>query len=71
MFSGPVEDDAGISTVVRYSRKTAEIYLQSEIEKKATGWKAFYQSGKWVVENVVKKKSAKKKPVKKKAPKSK
>ena len=32
---------------MRYSRKTKEQYVQSEIEGKATGWKAFYSDGKW------------------------
>ncbi|MDA9901829.1 type I DNA topoisomerase [Gammaproteobacteria bacterium] len=67
LFSGPVEDVNGLSTVVRFSRKTAEIYLQSEVEKKATGWKAFYQNGNWVVDNLIKKKTVKKKPTKRKA----
>jgi DNA topoisomerase-1 len=67
LFSGPVEDVNGLSTVVRFSRKTAEIYLQSEVEKKATGWKAFYQNGNWVIDNLIKKKTVKKKPTKRKA----
>ena len=60
-------------TVIRYSRKTKEIYVQSEEEGKATGWKAFYQSGKWVVteQKKVKKKKAKKKASKKKVAKKK
>lgn len=34
--------------MIRYSRKTKEQYVQSEVEGKATGWKAFYEKGKWV-----------------------
>ncbi|MEX0617693.1 MAG: type I DNA topoisomerase [Pseudohongiellaceae bacterium] len=49
LFSAPVEDDAGNKTVVRFSRKTQEQYVQSEVNKKATGWKAFYSDGQWQV----------------------
>ncbi|NHN35971.1 type I DNA topoisomerase [Pseudomaricurvus alcaniphilus] len=48
LFSAPTEDDDGIPTVIRFSRKTKEQYVQSEIDGKATGWKAFYQGGAWV-----------------------
>ena len=69
LFSAPVADDDGLPTVIRYSRKTKEIYVQSEEDGKATGWKAFYEGGKWVVTaaKTVKKKKAKKKAAKKKA----
>ena len=68
LFSAPVADDNGIPTVVRYSRKTKEQYVQSEVEGKATGWKAFYQGGKWLItEPPAKKKPAKKKATKKAA----
>ncbi len=75
LFSAPVADDDGIPTLVRYSRKTKEQYVQSEIEGKATGWKAFYEGGKWVISNTPKRKpakakaTAKKTVAKKKAPK--
>lgn len=47
LFSAPTEDPDGLPTVVRYSRKTAEQYVQSEVEGKPTGWKAFYEKGRW------------------------
>ncbi|MBT6056869.1 MAG: type I DNA topoisomerase, partial [Gammaproteobacteria bacterium] len=47
IFEAPVEDDQGNKTMVRYSRKTKEQYVQTEVDKKATGWKAFYDNGKW------------------------
>ncbi len=50
LFSAPTEDPDGNKTVVRYSRKTKEQYVQSEIDGKATGWKAFYTGGKWVAQ---------------------
>jgi DNA topoisomerase-1 len=48
LFSAPTEDPDGNKTVIRYSRKTKEQYVQSEVDGKATGWKAFYEKGKWV-----------------------
>jgi DNA topoisomerase-1 len=79
LFSAPAQDDAGNPTVVRYSRKTAEIYVQSEIDKKASGWKAFYTGGEWKAEGSAKpgakksaaKAGAKKTPAKKPAAKKK
>ncbi|MDP4744238.1 MAG: DNA topoisomerase I subunit omega, partial [Porticoccaceae bacterium] len=47
LMEAPIADDAGNPSIVRYSRKTAEIYVQSEIDKKASGWKAFYIGGEW------------------------
>ena len=48
LFSAPTVDPEGHPTVIRYSRKTKEHYVQSEVDGKPTGWRAFYQSGKWV-----------------------
>ena len=69
LFSAPVADDDGLPTVIRYSRKTKEIYVQSEEDGKATGWKAFYEGGKWAISDGKrsKKKVAKKKASKKKS----
>jgi DNA topoisomerase-1 len=50
--------------VIRYSRKTKEQYVQSEIEGKASGWKAFYQEPNWVEEGEPKKPSTQKKRAK-------
>lgn len=51
LLSAPVQDDNGIKSVIRFSRKTKEQYVQTEVEGKATGWKAFYQGGKWLIAN--------------------
>ena len=59
LFDAPVADDDGVPTVIRYSRKTKEQYVQSEVDGKATGWKAFYQSGQWVVTEKAKPKKRK------------
>ena len=71
IFSAPVADDDGIPTVIRYSRKTKEIYVQSEEEGKTTGWKAFFDNGKWQVTDGKKAKKTKKKKAKKKVAKKK
>jgi len=50
LLKGPVADDDGNPTVIRFSRKAKEHYLLTEVDKKATGWKAYYRKGKWTVE---------------------
>ena len=49
LLSAPVKDPEGNPAIIRFSRKTKEQYVQSEVNGKATGWKAFYQNGKWHV----------------------
>jgi len=61
LMSAPAKDSEGRDTVVRFSRKSKEQYVQSEEEGKATGWKAFYQNGGWVVSEEKKKKTTRKK----------
>ena len=66
LVEAPEFDPDGNPALVRYSRKTKEQYVQSEIEGKATGWKAHYVDGKWQ-ETIPKPKPKKtKKPAKKK-----
>ncbi|WP_071870698.1 type I DNA topoisomerase [Atopomonas hussainii] len=48
LCDAPVADDQGRPTVVRFSRKSKEQYVQTEENGKPTGWKAFFQNGKWV-----------------------
>ncbi|MGH1469930.1 MAG: type I DNA topoisomerase [Cellvibrionaceae bacterium] len=69
LFSAPTEDPDGNKTVIRFSRKTKEQYVQTEIDGKASGWKAFYEGGKWVASGVApsQKKAAAKKTAAKKA----
>ena len=47
LFSAPVKDDDGNRTQIRYSRKTKEQYVMTEVDGKATGWRAMYRNGKW------------------------
>ncbi|MFT4610331.1 MAG: DNA topoisomerase-1, partial [Cellvibrionaceae bacterium] len=70
LFSAPVADDDGIATLIRFSRKTQEQYVQSEVDGKATGWKAFYDNGKWTISAKPLKKPAKKPAAKKAAKKT-
>lgn len=71
LLQAPAQDPEGNPALIRYSRKTKEQYVQSEIDGKASGWKAFYDGQRWVQEGEVKKPGAKKKAAKKKASKKK
>jgi DNA topoisomerase I len=51
LLDAPVADPDKIPTVVRYSRKTKEQYVQSEVEGKPTGWRAFHDGRKWAVDD--------------------
>ncbi|MFC6673565.1 type I DNA topoisomerase [Marinobacterium aestuariivivens] len=55
LFSAPVADSEGNPAQVRYSRKTKEQYVMTEADGKATGWRAYYDNGRWVVEDKAKK----------------
>ncbi|TCO75705.1 type I DNA topoisomerase [Chromatocurvus halotolerans] len=61
LFSAPTVDDAKNRAQVRFSRKTKEQYVMTEKDGKATGWKAFYQKGRWVPEGSGKPAPARKK----------
>lgn len=63
LADAPSKDKDGNLAVVRYSRKTKEQYVMTEVEGKATGWNAKYIDGKWV-EELPKKKAVKKKATK-------
>ena len=49
LLQAPVKDSEGRNTVVRYSRKTKEQYVRSEMDGKPTGWSAFYVNGSWSI----------------------
>lgn len=51
LMKAPTEDPDGHKTVVKFSRKNKEQYVQSEIDKKPTGWKAFYRKGTWTTDS--------------------
>ena len=50
LLKAPQKDPEGRPAVIRFSRKTKEQYVQSEVDGKPTGWKAFFDGGKWKVE---------------------
>ncbi|GAB3272055.1 type I DNA topoisomerase [Parahaliea aestuarii] len=50
LFDAPVTDGDGNRSQVRYSRKTKEQYVMTEVDGKATGWKAFHNGSRWQVE---------------------
>ncbi len=47
LMDAPQQDSEGNPAVIRFSRKTKEQYVMTEVEGKATGWKAFYRDGRW------------------------
>ncbi len=49
LADAPKADPEGNPAIVRFSRKTKEQYVMSEVNGKATGWSAYYQDGAWVV----------------------
>tara|TARA_R110002095_G_scaffold188506_1_gene166020 strand:- start:3488 stop:6175 length:2688 start_codon:yes stop_codon:yes gene_type:complete len=51
LIDAPQADPDGQPAVIRYSRKTKEQYVMSEVDGKASGWRAFFEGGKWVEED--------------------
>ncbi len=51
LLDAPEADPDGRPTVIRFSRKDRSQYVQSEVDGKATGWRALYQDGRWVAED--------------------
>ncbi|MCY4015883.1 MAG: type I DNA topoisomerase [Gammaproteobacteria bacterium] len=47
LLDAPAEDDKGNPTVVGFSRKTRQHFVQSIAKGKPTGWRAFHRDGKW------------------------
>ncbi|MGF1737186.1 type I DNA topoisomerase [Photobacterium satsumensis] len=61
LADAPTEDPDGRPTVVRFSRKTKENYIRSEIDGKPSGWTGLFIDGKWEITD------KRKKPKKEKA----
>ncbi|KXI23757.1 type I DNA topoisomerase [Photobacterium sanguinicancri] len=49
LTDAPTEDPDGRPTVVRFSRKTKENYVRSEVDGKPSGWTGLYIGGKWEI----------------------
>ncbi len=47
LLDAPTEDADGNPAMIRFSRKTKEQYVMTEVDKKPTGWRAFYSNGRW------------------------
>jgi DNA topoisomerase-1 len=47
LLEAPTKDPEGNKAEVRYSRKTSEQYVCTMINRKPTGWQAFYKDGAW------------------------
>ena len=49
LVDAPRKDPQGNPSIVRFSRKSAEHYVTSEVDGKATSWRAMWHNGKWQV----------------------
>ncbi|WP_426417860.1 type I DNA topoisomerase [Aestuariirhabdus sp. LZHN29] len=58
LLDAPRQDPDGNAAIIRYSRKTKEQYVMSEVDGKASGWKALHKDGAWVEEGTPRKKKA-------------
>ena len=47
LLSAPTADPDGNKALIRFSRKSKEQYVTSEIDGKATGWRSFFKDGAW------------------------
>ena len=56
----PLSDPDGNKAKIRFQRKVREQYVMTEVDDKATGWRAFYRDGRWV-EQIPEKKAPRKK----------
>ena len=53
----PTQDDKGNRAKLKFSKKEGQHYAMTEKKGKATGWKAVYQKGQWVIQTGVSKKT--------------
>jgi DNA topoisomerase-1 len=47
LLKAPDKDPAGNAATIRFSRKSKQHFIMSEIEGKATNWALFWRDGKW------------------------
>ena len=47
LLDAPIKDDKGNPTVIGFSRKTRQHFVQSIAKGKPTGWRVFFSNGKW------------------------
>jgi DNA topoisomerase-1 len=48
LLDAPTQDSNSNKAVIRFSRKSQEHYVQTEVDGKPSGWRATYQNGRWV-----------------------
>ena len=70
LMEGPVTDTDGVRVQIRYQRKTKQQYLMTDVDGKATGWRADFENGAWQITEKSAPKKAAKKPAKKTAKKA-
>lgn len=58
LADAPTHDPDGVAAVVRFSRKSKEHYVRTEIDGKPSGWTGLYENGQWTITD--KRKNAKK-----------
>ncbi|SJN54540.1 DNA topoisomerase 1 [Vibrio ruber DSM 16370] len=49
LASAPAHDPDGIPAVIRFSRKSKEHYVRTEVDGKPTGWTVLYVDGQWQI----------------------
>lgn len=49
LATAPVSDPDGLPTVIRFSRKSKEHYVRTEVNGKPSGWTALYVDGRWEI----------------------
>ena len=49
LLAAPLADGDGNPSIVRFSRKSSEHYVMTEVGDKASGWRATWRDGRWVV----------------------
>ncbi|RRJ84656.1 type I DNA topoisomerase [Aestuariirhabdus litorea] len=55
LLDAPRQDPDGNPAIIRYSRKTKEQYVMSEVKGRASGWRATFKGGVWVEEGAPRK----------------
>ena len=58
LIDAPRQDPDGNPAIIRFSRKTKQQYVMSEIDGKASGWSATFEAGAWVEKQTKKKRKA-------------
>ena len=58
LMDAPRQDSDGNPAIIRYSRKTKQQYVMSELDGKATGWSAIYDGGSWSEKQAKKRQSS-------------